>query len=141
MSCELKKGSVQYICSWKLAGCFIRTNYTDIAHHIYFQLLNTASPVKNPPQTVHRLLTPPAVTHNVCVKLEGERAIVDHDAAKAFPAELVSLIEEKGYCWSRSLTLMRPTCFGKNMPTRMFISQHESKAAGFKAAKDRVSLL
>ena len=31
------------------------------------------------------------------VKLVGECASTDHDAAKAFPAELVSLIEEKGY--------------------------------------------
>jgi len=47
------------------------------------------------------------------VKLIGELASADHDAAKAFPAELVSLIEEKGYLPERSLLLIRPACFGK----------------------------
>ena len=88
-----------------------------------------------------RLLTLPAVTYNAHVKLIGERASVDHDVAKAFPAELVSLIEEKGYLPEQAFNADETSLFWKKMPTRMFVSQRKSKAAGFKAAKDRVSLL
>ena len=71
--------------------------------------------------------------HNV--KLVEERASADHDASKAFPAELVSLIEEKGYLLEQVFNVDETGLFWKNMLTRMFISQHESKATGFKATK------
>ena len=90
---------------------------------------------------MHRLLTLPAVTHNAHVKFVGERASADHDMAKAFPAELVSLIEEKGYLLEQVFNADETGLFWKTMPTRTFISQRESKAVGIKAAKDRVSLL
>ena len=44
-----------------------------------------------------RRFTPLAVTHNARIKLVGEHASVDHDAAKAFPAEPTSLIKEKRF--------------------------------------------
>ena len=87
-----------------------------------------------------RLFIPPAVTHNACVKLEGERASADHEAAKAFPSGLVSLVEEKGYQLEQLFNADETVFLWKKMPTRTFISQQESKAAGFKAAKDQVSL-
>ena len=75
------------------------------------------------------------------INLVGECASVDHDADKAFPAELTSLIEGKGYLPGQVFNADTTGLFWEKMPTRMFISQCESKAAGFKAAKDRVSLL
>ena len=62
-------------------------------------------------------------------------------AAKAFPAELASLIEEKGYLPEQVFNADETGLFWKKMLTRTFISQRKSKAAGFKAAKDQVSLL
>ena len=61
--------------------------------------------------------------------------------AKVFPAELLSLIEEKGYLPEQVFNADETGLFWKKMLTRMFISQRESKVAGFKAAKDSVSLL
>ena len=74
-------------------------------------------------------------------KLVGEGASVDHDVAKAFPAELASLIEEKGYLPEQVSYSDESGFFWENMPTRTFTSQRESKAVSFKAAKDWVSLL
>ena len=63
-----------------------------------------------------------------------------HDAAKAFPAELVSLIEEKGYLPEQVFNADETVLFWKKMSTRMFISQCESKSASFKGTKDRGGL-
>jgi len=73
----------------------------------------------------------------VCnVKLVGERASADHDATKAFPAELATFIEEKGYLLEQVVNADETGLFWKKMLTKMLISEHESKAAGFKAAND-----
>ena len=71
--------------------------------------------------------------HNI--KLVGERASADHYMAKAFPAELASLIKEKGYLPKQVFNADETGLFWKKMLTRTFISQCESKAAGFKATK------
>ena len=60
-------------------------------------------------------------------------------AAKAFPAELASLIEEKGYLPEQVFNANETNLFWKKIPTRTVISQRESKAASFNAAKDRVA--
>ncbi|GFW83336.1 tigger transposable element-derived protein 1 [Trichonephila clavipes] len=41
----------------------------------------------------------------------------------------------------KSSMLMKQDCFGKKMPTRTYIAKSEKTASGFKAAKDRVTLL
>ena len=75
---------------------------------------------------------------------------MDHNAAKAFPAELTphrtpaklaNLIEEKGYLPEQVFNANETNLFWKKIPTRTVISQRESKAASFKVAKDGVSLL
>uniref|UniRef100_UPI00358FC47C tigger transposable element-derived protein 1-like n=1 Tax=Myxine glutinosa TaxID=7769 RepID=UPI00358FC47C len=75
------------------------------------------------------------------VKLSGERACADHEAAKAFPAQLARLIEEKGYLPEQVFNADETGLFWKKMPTRTFMSKREETASRFKAAKDWVSLL
>uniref|UniRef100_UPI00358F4578 tigger transposable element-derived protein 1-like n=1 Tax=Myxine glutinosa TaxID=7769 RepID=UPI00358F4578 len=72
---------------------------------------------------------------------DGERASADHEAAKAFPAQIARLIEEKGYRPEQAFNADNTGLFWKKMPTRTFISKHEETASEFKAAKDPVSLL
>ena len=90
---------------------------------------------------MYRQLTPPAFTHTACITLVEERAPTDYDAAKAFPSELASFIEEKGYLLEQVFNADETGLFWKKILTRTFISQHESKAARFKTTKDLVSLL
>ncbi|XP_042208255.1 tigger transposable element-derived protein 1-like [Homarus americanus] len=85
------------------------------------------------------------------VKMTGEGASADTMAAKAFPAELKAILEEQEYeseqVWNMDETVQGvlfsfPTClFWKKMPQRTFITQEERRAPGFKAAKDRCTVL
>ena len=74
------------------------------------------------------------------VKLSGERASVDHEAAKTFPARLTQLNQEKGYLPEQVFNADETFLFWKKMPTRTFMSKHEGTASGIKATKDRISL-
>ena len=80
---------------------------------------------------MHRLLTPSTVTHNACVKLVGEHTSVEHAVAKAFPAELASLIEEM-FLQEQVFNADKTGLFWKKMPTRTLISQCKSKAAALR---------
>ena len=77
--------------------------------------------------------------HNV--KLSGESASADHTAASTYPAELKALIEEKQYLPQQVFNADETGLFWKRMPSRTFISKNEKKAPGFKAAKDRLTLM
>ncbi|XP_053145978.1 tigger transposable element-derived protein 1-like isoform X2 [Hemicordylus capensis] len=77
--------------------------------------------------------------HNV--KLSGEIASADQQAAATFPAELKRLIQERGYVPDQVFNADETTLFWKRMPDRTFIAKEERRAPGFKAAKDRLTLL
>lgn len=77
--------------------------------------------------------------HNI--KLTGESASADHDAAKIFPVEFKQIIQEGGYLPQQVFNADETGLFWKKMPNRTFLSKSERSAPGFKAAKDRISLL
>lgn len=77
--------------------------------------------------------------HNV--KLVGEAASADHTAAAEFPPKLQNVLEEEGYCPEQVFNADETGLFWKRMPSRTFLSKSEKKAPGFKAAKDRLTLL
>ncbi|XP_053145989.1 tigger transposable element-derived protein 1-like [Hemicordylus capensis] len=77
--------------------------------------------------------------HNV--KLSGEVAAVDHEAAERYPVEFQRLIESGGYRPEQVFNAAETGLFWKRMPSRSFISKEERTALGFKAAKDRLTLL
>jgi len=54
---------------------------------------------------------------------------------------LKKLIEEKGYLPQQVFNADETSFFWKKMPSRTFISKDERKAPGFKATKDRMTLL
>jgi hypothetical protein len=77
--------------------------------------------------------------HNL--KLTGEAAAVDLFAAEKFPAQLQAAIEELGYLPQQMFNLDETGLFWKRMPSRIFISVQEKTAPGFKASRDRLTLL
>lgn len=77
--------------------------------------------------------------HNI--KLVGESASADHEAANEFPATLQKIIETGGYSPQQVFNADETGVFWKKMPNRTFLSKSETTAPGFKSAKDRVSLL
>lgn len=77
--------------------------------------------------------------HNI--KLTGETAAADHEAAKAFPPILQTIIEAGKYSANQIFNADETGLFWKKLPSRTYIAKSEKKAHGHKAAKDRVSLL
>ena len=77
--------------------------------------------------------------HNV--KLQGETASADEAAAKVFPKELAKIIEEHGYTADQVFNADETGLCWKKMPKRTYIAKSEKTARGFKAAKDRITLL
>ena len=71
-----------------------------------------------------------------------ESASADHEAAAAFSGELKTLVEEV-YLPQQVFNADETGLFWKKMAKRTFISKYEEKkkAPGFKAAKDRLTLL
>lgn len=77
--------------------------------------------------------------HNIC--LTGEAASADEEAAKLFIPVLSKIIEDGGYNDHQIFNADETGLNWKKMPKRTYVSKAEKRAPGFKAAKDRLSLL
>uniref|UniRef100_A0A2A4JVK0 HTH CENPB-type domain-containing protein n=1 Tax=Heliothis virescens TaxID=7102 RepID=A0A2A4JVK0_HELVI len=77
--------------------------------------------------------------HNI--KIVGEAAYADTAAAERYPEEFANLVADGGYTPEQIFNADETGLFWKRMPNKIFISKSEKSAPGFKAAKDRVTLL
>lgn len=77
--------------------------------------------------------------HNI--KIQGESASADYEAARTYPAKIQKVIEEQGYTPHQVFNADETGLWWKKMPKRTFISKQEKHAPGFKVSKDRVTLL
>ena len=77
--------------------------------------------------------------HNKIVS--GESASADHAAAEAYPTTFKSIVEEGGYEARQIFNFDETGLYWKKMPNRTYISVEEKTAPGFKAAKDRITLM
>ena len=76
------------------------------------------------------------------VKITGEAASANAEAADKFPDGIKKIIEEKEYLPDRFLVQMKmPSSGGGKKPQRTLISKREKQAPGFKAGRERLSLL
>ncbi|XP_042218366.1 tigger transposable element-derived protein 1-like [Homarus americanus] len=78
---------------------------------------------------------------NLHIKMSGEAASAHTDSAKKYPAELKKIIDEGGYTPEQVYNVDETGLFWKRMPATTFISTEEKSAPGFKASKDRLTLL
>ncbi|XP_043494104.1 tigger transposable element-derived protein 1-like [Polistes fuscatus] len=77
--------------------------------------------------------------HNV--KIQDEAASADETAAMNYREVLAKIIDDGGYCPDQVFNADETGLFWKKMPSRTFIAKSEKTASGFKAAKDRITLL
>ncbi|XP_071328990.1 tigger transposable element-derived protein 1-like [Trachinotus anak] len=76
------------------------------------------------------------------VSLHGEIASANTAGAEAFiNNKFKAIIEEGGYKPEQVFNMDETGLFWKRMPSRTFIMQEEAKAPGFKAQKDRLTLV
>jgi len=75
------------------------------------------------------------------VSLHGEAASADKEAAEKYPETFKAIIEEKGYRPEQVFNMDETGLFWKKMPSRTFIMMEEAQAPGFKAQKDRLTLI
>ncbi|XP_068246736.1 tigger transposable element-derived protein 1-like [Palaemon carinicauda] len=75
------------------------------------------------------------------VSVSGEAASADKEAAERFPQVLKEIIEEGGYSAKQVFNVDETDLFWKKMPEKTYISREEKTMPGFKAAKDRLTLM
>jgi len=77
--------------------------------------------------------------HNV--KIKGEIASANENAAKSFKPELLKIIVDGGYDPDQVFNADETGLYWKKMPSRTYIAKSEQTASGFKVSKDRVTIL
>ncbi|XP_041053574.1 tigger transposable element-derived protein 1-like [Carcharodon carcharias] len=75
------------------------------------------------------------------IKVTGEVTSANTEVADEFAAYLKRIIEEGGYSPKQVFNVDETGLYWKRMPKKTYISREEKTAPGFKAAKDRLTVL
>lgn len=77
--------------------------------------------------------------HNV--RIVGESASADKDAALRYPKELSEILKEGNYKDQQIFNVDETGLYWKKLPSRTFIAVNEKSCPGYKVSKDRLTLL
>ncbi|XP_030435481.1 tigger transposable element-derived protein 1-like [Gopherus evgoodei] len=82
-----------------------------------------------------------ARTHLHNMQVSDEAASANEQAARVYPETLAKMIEKNGYCAQQVFNVAETRLFWKKMPLRTNMAEEEESMPGYKAAKDRITLL
>lgn len=77
--------------------------------------------------------------HNI--KLQGEQASADTEAAHKFKQEISEFVQKEGHTADQIFNADETALYWKKLPSRTYISKNQRHAPGFKEAKERITLL
>lgn len=75
------------------------------------------------------------------VRVQGEASSCDAEAARSYSNELAKIIDEGGYTDQQIFNVDETSLYWKKMLSSTFIAREEMSVSGFKASKDRLTLL